>query len=200
MDLDHAVNQIDAIWQQVSHSSTFRGYRARSVAATGLLGISAAFAQAIWLPNPTNNIDAYLWLWITVASLSSLGVLIELSLRYYRSTSRLSTIRAIEKFAPCLIVGAVVTWALGEVAVESLWLLPGLWSLLFALGVFASARSVAPGVTFVGVYYTIAGICCLLWARGEHAFSPWAMAAAFGGGQLLMAVILYVQLERRHAS
>jgi hypothetical protein len=40
----------------------------------------------------------------------------------------------------------------------------------------------------------------LLWARGEHAFSPWAMAAAFGGGQLLMAVILYVQLERRHAS
>jgi hypothetical protein len=203
MDLDHAVNQIDAIWQQVSHSSTFRGYRARTVAATGVLGIGAALAQSIWLPEPANHIDAYLWLWVSVASLSSLGVLMELSLRYYRTTSRLereSTIRAIEKFAPCLIIGAVVTWALGEVAVDSLWLLPGLWALLFALGIFASARSVAPGVTLVGIYYTVAGICCLLWARGDHAFSPWAMAGAFGGGQLLTAVILYVQLERPHVS
>src|SRR5688572_23331600 len=89
MDLDHAVNQIDAIWQQVSHSSTFRGYRARTVAATGVLGIGAALAQSIWLPDPANHIDAYLWLWVSVASLSSLGVLMELSLRYYRTTSRL---------------------------------------------------------------------------------------------------------------
>lgn len=203
MDLDQATQQIDAIWNQVARSTTFRGYRARSVACTALLGFAAAAAQAVWLPDPVSQIDAYLWLWVAVAALSAFGVLIELALSFRRSPSRLereTTIRAVEQFAPCLLVGAAVTWAIGEVAVDSLWMLPGLWALLFSLGLFASARSVAPGIIYVGIYYAVAGIACLFWARGEHAFSPWAMAGAFGGGQLLTAAVLYWQLERSDAT
>lgn len=199
MDLDHATQQIDAIWNQVARSTAFRGYRSRSVAGTGALGILAAVVQAIWIPDPASQIDAYLWLWIAVATISALGVLCELSFRCYRTPSRLereTTLRAVEQFAPCLIVGAAITWIMGEVAVESLWMLPGLWALLFSLGLFASSRSVAPGITYIGIYYAVAGVCCLLWARGEFAFSPWAMASAFGGGQLLTAAVLYWQVER----
>ncbi len=203
MDLDHATQQIDAIWNQVARSTTFRGYRARSVASTAVLGFAAAAAQAVWIPEPARQIDAYLWLWITVASTSALGVLIELFVSFRRTHSRLereTAIRAIEQFAPCLLIGAAVTWAFGEVAVESLWMLPGLWALLFSLGLFASARSVAPGIVYVGVWYAVAGLACLLWARGEYAFSPWAMAGAFGGGQLLTAAVLYWQVERADAT
>lgn len=203
MNLDQAVQQIDAIWMQVARSESFRGYRARSVACTGIFGLLAAAAQACWIPQPAEAIDAYLWLWVAVATICAAGVAVELLVRYWNEPSaleRATTRRAIESFAPCLLVGATLTWALGEVAVDSLWMLPGLWALLFSLGVFASARMIAPAVIWIGTYYAVAGIACLLFARGPHAFSPWAMAGAFGGGQLLMAVVLYLQVERRHGS
>src|SRR5947208_2065187 len=37
-------------------------------------------------------------------------------------------------------------------------------------------------------------------AQCLHAYSPWAMALTFGVGQLLSAVVLYWNLERRHGS
>lgn len=199
MELDQAVQQIDAIWNQVARSATFRGYRSRSVACTGLLGVVAAALQPVLVPDPANRINSYLALWTGVASVSALGVLVELSIRYLRTRSRLdreTTLRAVEQFAPCLLIGAVVTWVLGEVAVDALWMLPGLWALLFSLGTFASARSVASGVNLVAIHYALAGIACLAWARGDSAFSPWAMGLTFGGGQLLMAAVLYFQVER----
>jgi hypothetical protein len=203
MDLDQAVNQIDAIWNQVARTATFRGYRARSVACTGCLGLAAAAIQPVLVPDPAQQIDAYLWLWISVATISALGVLAELLISFLRTPSRLereTTLRAVEQFAPCLLVGAAVTWILGEVAVDSLWLLPGLWALIFSLGIFASARSIAPGIYPVGIYYALAGVGCLIWARGEYAFSPWAMGLTFGGGQWLTAAVLYFQVERPHAA
>jgi hypothetical protein len=92
----------------------------------------------------------------------------------------------------------LLTLALYFHARDTLWMLPGLWSMLFGLGIFASWR-LLPKVTFwVGVYYLLAGVICLTLARGDHAFSPWAMALPFGVGQLLSAGILYWTLERSH--
>ena len=71
-----------------------------------------------------------------------------------------------------------------------------LWAILFSLGVFASSRQLPPSATLVALYYLVSGVICLALARGEHAFSPWAMAATFGVGQLLTAVVLYFGLER----
>jgi hypothetical protein len=57
-----------------------------------------------------------------------------------------------------------------------------------------------PRATFwVGVYYMLAGLVVLVWAREEWAFSPLAMALPFGLGQFLAAGILYWTLERNHA-
>jgi hypothetical protein len=83
-------------------------------------------------------------------------------------------------------------------APECLWMLPGLWSILFSLGIFASWRLLPKPTFWVAVHYLIAGIGCLMLAKGEHAFSPWAMALPFGVGQLLAAGILYWTLERPH--
>ena len=56
-----------------------------------------------------------------------------------------------------------------------------------------------PKATFwVGVFYMMAAVLCLLWARDESAFSPWAMGVTFGVGQALSAAILYWTLERKN--
>ena len=104
-----------------------------------------------------------------------------------RSTSPLTrevTWLAVEQFLPAVVAGGLLTYALTTVAPESVWLLPGLWQVLFSLGVFASCR-LLPRATFgVGIFYMAAGLMSLVWALGEAALSPWAMGLPFGIGQL----------------
>ena len=79
-------------------------------------------------------------------------------------------------------------------------MLPGLWSLVFSLGVFASYRLLPRQVFWVGLYYGLCGAGCLLFGQGAHALSGWQMGISFGGGQLLCAAILYWTLERTDVS
>ena len=80
-------------------------------------------------------------------------------------------------------------------------MMPGLWMVLFALGVFASARLLPREVFGVAAFYLLAGILTLLIscdaARGWR-LSPWLMGGTFGMGQMALAAILYYRLERRH--
>ncbi|MCL2645465.1 MAG: hypothetical protein FWD61_00500 [Phycisphaerales bacterium] len=70
---------------------------------------------------------------------------------------------------------------------------------IFALGIFASARLLPREVFGVAGFYLLARIVTLVLsgrAGGGWAFSPWLMAGTFGAGQTAIAVILYVKLER----
>jgi hypothetical protein len=203
MQLDEALAQIDQIRSQIARTETFRGYRSATVGFSGLAGIAAAVVQSRFIPNPEQQFSAYLALWIGVAALSVLVVGAELSIRCRRATSptatRLTRL-AIEQFFPCLAAGALLTFALALAAPESVWMLPGLWAIVFSLGVFASYRLIPRPGFLIGVYYLFAGGICLLVGRGDYALSPWLMAGAFGGGQLLTAAVLYWTLERCHES
>jgi hypothetical protein len=76
-------------------------------------------------------------------------------------------------------------------------MLPGLWQVLYSLGIFASCR-LLPRATFgVALFYLAAGLTSLTLARGDAAFSPWAMGLSFGIGQFLAAGVLYRTLECR---
>jgi hypothetical protein len=81
-------------------------------------------------------------------------------------------------------------------APESLWMLPGLWSMFFGLGLFASWRFVPHTIVWVGAFYVAAGAVCLSVAQGDAALAPWSMGVPFGIGQLLTALILYRNQER----
>jgi hypothetical protein len=79
----------------------------------------------------------------------------------------------------------------------TLWMLPGLWQVLYSLGIFASCR-LLPRATFgVAMFYLAAGLTSLTLARGDAALSPWAMGLSFGIGQFLAAGVLYRTLECR---
>ncbi|MBX6315562.1 MAG: hypothetical protein IRY99_22010, partial [Isosphaeraceae bacterium] len=103
---------------------------------------------------------------------------------------------ALEQFIPSVVAGGLLTAVIATSAPEALWMLPGLWQVLFSLGIFASCRLLPRAIVAVAVFYLLAGLACLLYARDQAALSPWAMGLPFGLGQLLTAALLYWTLER----
>lgn len=103
---------------------------------------------------------------------------------------------AVGQFAPSVVAGGLLMFVLAWFAPENLWMLPGLWSLLFGLGIFASYRLLPRATFLVAAFYLIVGLADLALAQGPFAFSPWAMGIPFGVGQLFAASVLYWTLER----
>ena len=200
MDLQEALSQISEIRQQVARTETFRGYRAAPVAFSGGLACLAAALQYALIDDPAKDMARYLTLWIGAAIVSLIVTGIAMAYYCKKSTSSLSrtnTKLAVGQFLPCVIAGGLVPVALYQQAPASLWMLPGLWSLFFSLGIFASYRLLPKATFWVGVFYMIAGILCLVWFKDDQAFSPWAMGVPFGVGLFLSAAILYWTLERK---
>jgi hypothetical protein len=200
MELHEALTQISEIRQQMARTEVFRGYRALPVAFSGVMAVAAAVVQAVWISEPSQQVSAYLGLWVGTAVVSGLAAGSEM---FWRTRAPAASLRreitwlAVEQFVPSLAAGGLLTVVLVRTAPESLWMLPGLWQILFGLGVFASCR-LLPRATFgVAVFYLAAGLTTLALARGEAAFSPWAMGLPFGVGQWLAAVVLYRTLECR---
>ena len=203
MELREALQQISDIRQQMARSEWFRGYRSLTVGFSGVLGLLAAAFQSQWVASPATDLGRYLILWVGVALVSATIAGVELFLRAKISGSGLArdmTRLAVEQFLPCLVVGALLTLCVYLSAPQVAWMLPGLWSMLFGLGVFASGRLLPSPVVWAGLYYVVCGCICLRWGQGDNALAPWQMALAFGGGQLLCAAILYWTLERKHVS
>lgn len=199
MDLHEALAQISEIRQQVARTETFRGYRAAPVAFSAFVACLAAGFQQVLVPDAASNLAGYLGLWIGAALLSMAVTGVAMVWYCRQSTyplSRHNTMLAIGQFLPSVVAGGLVTFVLYRQQAEQAWMLPGLWSIFFSLGIFASYRLLPKATFWIGVFYMMAGILCLLWARDEFAFSPWAMGVPFGIGQLMSAAILYWTLER----
>jgi hypothetical protein len=201
MELHEALNQIAEIRQQVARTEVFRGYRAVAVAFSGLLAFVVGGVQKVSLPDPRQNTLAFLVLWIGTAVLSVAASACAMAYRWRRSSSleREKVLLAAGQFLPCLVCGALLMVVLLRFAPESVWMLPGLWALLFGLGIFASWRCLPRALVLVGIFYELAGFSCLALFQGESALSPWSMAIPFGVGQLLTAAVLYWKLERADA-
>lgn len=201
MDLRDALTQIAEIRRQAAQGETFRGYRALPVAVSGALALVAGGLQAWLLPEPAADVNGYLGLWLGAAAASllvTLGVMVWHAWHAASPLARSLTSLAISQFLPCVVAGGLLTFVLVRFAPDGLWMLPGLWAILFSLGIFASHRLLPAAVFWVGAWYLLAGLLVLAWAQGEQAFSPWAMALPFGVGQFLAAALLYWNLERDH--
>jgi hypothetical protein len=206
MDLHEALTQISEIRQQVARTETFRGYRAAPVAFSGLVAWIAAFYQSSSMQSPTmqspaGELQGYLGLWVGAALLSMVVTGLYMFVHCWQSRlalTRSNTALALGQFVPSVVAGGLLTSVLFYHAPECLWMLPGLWSVLFSLGIFASYRLLPKATFWVGVHYMASAVFCLILGHGDYAFSPWAMALPFGVGQFLAAGILYWTLERPH--
>jgi hypothetical protein len=194
-DLDKALAEINAIRSQMARDTQFHGYGAATFVATGVLAGAAAVGQAVWLPNPAHSPLAYLTLWVVVAAVS-IGVIgLEMVTRTRRIHTGLADEMihaAVEHFLPAAVCGALLTLVLVRAAPASLWMLPGLWQMIFGLGVFASCQFLPRAIIWVGVWYVGAGLASVALGGGGQSFAPWVMGAPFAVGQLMVAAILHL--------
>ena len=202
MHPQEAFRQITEIRERMARSQGFQGFASIAVALSGLLAFLGAAGQRYLVWSPTEDLSCYLALWGFIATLSLTGAGLGLWSWMRRTGSelgRVKTLLAIEHVAPALFVGALLTLFVYRDAREVAWALPGLWSLIFGLAVFASRHMLSREVFWVGVYYVAAGAVCLFRGHGVDALAPWQMALSFGGSQLLGAAVLYWTVERSDA-
>ena len=193
-DLNRALGDISSIRQQMARNTEFRGYGPATMAATGIFAIAAAAAQALWAPDPPKHLTSYLSTWIVTALVSAALIGVQTVTRAHRMHSGIANemiYMAVEQFLPAAGAGALLTLVLVQYAPAAMWMLPGLWQLIFSLGVFSSCRFLPRAMVAAGMWYLITGLTCI--ALGDtRAFSPWAMGVSFGVGQFLAAGVLFV--------
>jgi hypothetical protein len=201
MELHEALTQITEIRLQMARTEVFRGFRAIPAAFSGAVAIAAAMAQMVLIQDAEQQIHVYLWLWIGAAVVSVLSAVLEMAIRARNASSPLTreiTSLAMEQFIPSVVAGALMTLVLVRSAPHTVWMLPGLWQVLYSLGIFASCRLLPRAMFGVAVFYLFTGLTTLAVAQGGRVLNPWAMGIPFGVGQLLAAAVLYRTLERDH--
>ena len=153
-----------------------------------------ALCQAAWIGVPATALPQYLALWIGVASLAMILIGTEAVTRSRRLHSALADemiVAAAAQFMPALVAGALLSAVLLQWVPDSAALLPGLWQVTFALGVFAASRFLPRATSG-----RCAGTCSAAWPSSplhgsEAALSPWCMGLPFGAGQLGSAILLH---------
>jgi len=191
-DLNKALVDISSMRRQIARSTEFRGYGPATLAGTAGFAVLAATAQSFWVRDPANQIGTYLGIWIWTAAVSAALIGIQMQTRSRRIHSGLADemIRtAVEQFLPSAIAGALLTIVLVRWVPHALWMVPGMWQIIFSLGVFSSCRFLPRPMIAAGAWYLLTGLACI--ALGDtRALSPWAMGIPYGVGQLLVATIL----------
>jgi hypothetical protein len=193
-DLNKALGDISSIRREMARSTQFRGYGPATLAATSVLALLAAWAQAVWVRDPAKHVAGYLELWVSTAVLSAGLTGVQMYTRTRRMHSGLSDemIRmAVEQFLPAAGAGLLISLVLVGYAPGVVWMLPGLWQVVFSLGIFSSCRFLPRPMIVAGAWYLATGLVCLAVGDGR-ALAPWTMAVPFGAGQLLVAGILLV--------
>ncbi len=193
-ELQQALSEIHSIRNQVARGTEFRGYGPASIAMSGILALLVAAVQAQWMAkHATTDLMIWLGVWTGTAAVAVVLTGIETfsrARRVHGGFAREMVQSAVEQFLPAVIVGFLLTVVMMRVAPQECWMLPGLWELIFSLGIFASCRFLPRQMFAVGVWYLAAGLFCLAAGSAARTLSPWTVGIPFGVGQLLVAAVL----------
>lgn len=182
--IDRALEILDDVHAQLARGVLFRGYRAGASGAMGGIMIAGAAAEAWW----RDGLDTrgHAWHWIVVASVCAVVGAGDFLLRGRWRAGTGEARRALRQLAPSLLVGLALT----PVLFERAELLPGVWTMLFGLGLVASAPYLPVAIFGVGAFYLVSGGAMLYGASPGETPSPWTLGLTFGAGQVVAAMIL----------
>jgi hypothetical protein len=197
MDIPRALAQIEAIHEQLAKGEVYRGYRSLPLAASGLIGLLAAWLQ----PHGLGERDpiGFVVYWTGVAAGAACVGASEILFNYAVHEDRAArrrTRQVVGQFLPSALGGAIITACVVHLSDALVPLLPGLWAICFGLGVFASRPYLPRATGWVALFYYAAGATLLWIARGPHPAAGWWVGVTFGVGQLMAAVVVYWNLER----
>lgn len=197
-DLDKALSHLADIHAQVSRTEYYRGLNSLPTAITGISGMLAALLQPLWIN--TQQPEAFVWYWVGIATFNIVFMGMCLGRNYWYNHTRFErrkTHAVLMQFMPSLCAGLLLTMvALSWQQAILFYCLPGVWALLFALGIFACRPFFPPRIFWLGVYYLLAAAWLLSLAPSAASLHPWGMGSVFGLGQLLVAGTIYWEIER----
>lgn len=197
MDVTRALDQIAEIHEQIAKGEVYRGYRSLPIAASGLIGLVAAWLQ----PKALGSSDpvGFVLYWTAIAGAAAFVGSSEIIYDYVvheDGTRRRRTRKVVGQFLPSLVGGAAIAVSFTHLSAALVPLLPGLWAICFGIGIFASRPYLPRASGWVALCYYAAGFGLLWIARGPDALSGWWVGGTFGVGQLLAALVLWWNLER----
>ena len=197
MDVTRALDQIAEIHEQIAKGEVYRGYRSLPIAASGLMGVAAAWLQprALGAADPIG----FVLYWTAIAAAASFVGSSEIIYTYVvhdTGTGRRRTRKVVGQFLPSIVGGAAIAACFAHLSAALVPLLPGLWAICFGIGTFASRPYLPKASGWIALYYYVAGFTLLWIARGPEPLTGWWVGGTFGVGQLLAALVLWWNLER----
>ena len=193
-DVERALSEVANIRSQLAAGTVFRGFGPIIFAVSGIFALAAGGVQVIWPAvanaNPTNFVLCWITVAVLVAGLIGFGMITR-SKRLHGSMAEAMIMTTIEQFLPVVAGGAAISAVLLKYAPDSLWILPGLWQVLVAIGIFASLRILHKAMSLAGAWYFVSGVSVLVIASLSMKLTPWMMAIPFSIGQFLIASILW---------
>ncbi len=197
-DLDRALVDIRSIRQRVAETSQFYGYGPLTLSSTAAFALLAGVVQARWIPEPGLHPGQYVGLWLTVACVSAALIATQMMTRANRLHSGMADemVRlAVLQFLPAGIAGAVLPLLLLQVSHGVFWMLPGLWQIIFSLGVFASCRCMPRLMYLVGCWFLLTGLASIT-LGDPRALGAQVMSLAYATGMAQVAVIQFVSTRK----
>ncbi len=200
MEVADALDRISHIHAQLAKTEVYRGSRPWPILAAGVVGFAAAAAQPHVVPLGDGR--GFVSYWTVVGSIAAVVSAFEIVVGYARPRSdvaRRGTRIVVSQFAPALVAGAILTVAIGRTP-DAIPLLPGLWAVVFALGLFALRPYAPRGTGWVALFYLCAGGLMLTGTVDDASLGGWRVGGVFGVGQLAAAFVMHRDLKRdRHA-
>ena len=197
VDVNRALDQIAEIHQQLAKAEVYRGYRSLPLAASGVIGLAAAWMQPERLG--ADDPVGFVLYWTVIAAAAGFVGSSEILFNYIvhdDGSGRRRTRKVVGQFLPSLAGGAAIGLGLTRTSPDMVPLLPGLWAMCFGIGTFASRPYLPRASGWIGLFYYVAGFVLLWIARGPVPLTGWWVGGTFGVGQLLAALVLWWNLER----
>jgi hypothetical protein len=197
-DLNQALTDIRSIRRQVAHTTEFRGYGPLTLSATAVLALLAGVAQLRWLPEPASHPVQYVALWLTTGVFSAALIVTQMLTRADRLHSGMADemIRiAVTQFLPAGVVGILLPFVLLQITHDVFWMLPGLWQIVFGLGVFASCRCLPRPMLVAGVWFFLTGLACI-YLGDTRALAPAMMSYPYAIGMGFVALVHYLSAKK----
>ena len=197
MDVPQALDRIEEIHAQIAKGEVFRGYRPVPVALAGGIGLLAGWLQPRFVPEGDAARFLAWWLGAAVLNVGLNAAVIAAGFARCRDPfARRHTRQVVGQFLPCLLAGAVVSLALPAADPGLVRVLPGLWALLFGLGVFASRPYLARATGWVALFFVVGGSALVSFPPATLSRLGLVHGAVFGLGLLAAALVLHLDLPR----
>lgn len=198
MNVHEALGALAEIHEQLAKAEIYRGYHPATTLASGMCGLAATAAQP-WVVS-SHDARGFIAYWLATAVLCGLVSASVTIVRYVTvesETDRRRTRQVVGQFAPCLAAGAMLglAWRRIDAPAE---LLPGLWAVVFSLGIFSSRPYLPRAAGWVGLGYLAAGSAWLVWPPEDLPAAGRAIGITFAWGQAAAGWVLWRNQEREH--